>query len=259
MQTCKPGSVSFGERIPSGFRHFSGTMIAHRLKQPTHPDVFLRRAATGRCRFGAYLVFQRLGFTPYGCRQPTRALLPHVFTLTGICIPAVSFSAALSVFRRFLRGSLPVRKQAALCCPDFPPFIAEQRRNSLRGKGTKMWCVGAGCGVANVAVLRMLRCCEVQGSPKCAGFGISRCIRWRFMPLRHEVLSFVSLCLSGCFLFAENSFFPGCCGGILNTETRSKKILNGWMAQLQNCMPTEKPMALIGRNFRFSHEGCVGS
>ena len=49
MQTCKPGSVSFGERIPSGSRHFSGTTITHRLKQPTHPDLpkQVQRAAAG--------------------------------------------------------------------------------------------------------------------------------------------------------------------------------------------------------------------
>jgi len=48
----------------------------------------------------------------------TGGLLPHLFTLTAPLRRGGLLSAALAVFR--LLGILPVRKQAALCCPDFP-------------------------------------------------------------------------------------------------------------------------------------------
>jgi len=68
---------------------------------------------------GTYLVFQLLRFTVKPVARHNRELLPHVFTLTPIKIGAVYFSVALAVAgcRR-----LPVRKQDALCCPDFPPL-----------------------------------------------------------------------------------------------------------------------------------------
>jgi len=59
----------------------------------------------------------------HNCCQQCRGLLPRVFTLSagepkfangGI------FSVALSVNVRLPLRRLPVRKQGALCCPDFP-------------------------------------------------------------------------------------------------------------------------------------------
>lgn len=48
----------------------------------------------------------------------TGGLLPHHFTLTPASRSGI-LSVALAVIR--FRRSLPVRKQLALCCPDFPP------------------------------------------------------------------------------------------------------------------------------------------
>jgi hypothetical protein len=64
--------------------------------------------------FRTYLVFQLLRFTAIPVARKSRELLPHVFTLT---LAGGIFSVALAVAgcRR-----LPVRKQDALCCPDFP-------------------------------------------------------------------------------------------------------------------------------------------
>ena len=64
-----------------------------------------------------YLVFQLLRFTAITVTRKGRELLPHVFTLTPTSRGGI-FSVALAVAgcRR-----LPVRKQDALCCPDFPP------------------------------------------------------------------------------------------------------------------------------------------
>jgi len=66
--------------------------------------------------FGTYLVFQLLRFTAIPVARKSRELLPHVFTLTTPKAGGI-FSVALAVAgcRR-----LPVRKQDALCCPDFP-------------------------------------------------------------------------------------------------------------------------------------------
>lgn len=50
-----------------------------------------------------------------------RELLPHGFTLIQPK-PDGLVSVALSVIWEFLLKLLPVRKQDALCCPDFPPF-----------------------------------------------------------------------------------------------------------------------------------------
>jgi len=60
------------------------------------------------------LVFQLLRFTAIPIARKSRELLPHVFTLT---LAGGIFSVALAVARC---GRLPVRKQDALCCPDFP-------------------------------------------------------------------------------------------------------------------------------------------
>src|SRR5258708_35123989 len=67
---------------------------------------------------GTYLVFQLLRFTAIPVARKSRELLPHVFTLTAIKERGGLFSVALAVAGR---RRLPVRKQDALCCPDFPP------------------------------------------------------------------------------------------------------------------------------------------
>jgi len=66
----KPGSV-----VDS---HSSGTMLTHRLVQPTRR---LRRAAGVPKNASAYLALLRMGFTRRDSYPPDRALLPHDFTL----------------------------------------------------------------------------------------------------------------------------------------------------------------------------------
>jgi len=71
------------------------------------------------CSAGIYLAFQRLRFTRLSVTRTSREPLPHDFTLTWPK-PGGIFSVALSVPQSFQIEDLPVRKQAALCCPDFP-------------------------------------------------------------------------------------------------------------------------------------------
>ena len=70
-----------------------------------------------------YMVFQRVGFTKLPCSH--KALVSSYLTFSPLppsCDgSAVSLSAALSVAVPFPARPLPVRKHAALCCPDFPP------------------------------------------------------------------------------------------------------------------------------------------
>jgi len=116
QQTCKPGSVP---------RHFTGVASIINLAlslltgSSNLPIPAIRLSAdteTSSSASGTYLVFQLLRFTAIPVARESRELLPHVFTLTPITQGGI-FSVALAVAgcRR-----LPVRKQDALCCPDFP-------------------------------------------------------------------------------------------------------------------------------------------
>ena len=84
------------------------------IYQPTHSDIPLPDMDASSTAFRTYLVFQLLRFTAIPVARKSRELLPHVFTLT---LAGGIFSVALAVARC---GRLPVRKQDALCCPDFP-------------------------------------------------------------------------------------------------------------------------------------------
>jgi hypothetical protein len=86
------------------------------IYQPTHSDIPLPDVDASSTAFRTYLVFQLLRFTAIPVARKSRELLPHVFTLTPINQGGI-FSVALAVARC---GRLPVRKQDALCCPDFP-------------------------------------------------------------------------------------------------------------------------------------------
>ena len=107
---CKPGSVEF--------RHLSTPVVAGRLYQPT-----LR---VGRATLKPRFIWS---FNPWG--------LPSPASLRGVVSSYLAFSP-LPASRRYLfcgtfrspRGLLPVRKHGALCCPDFPLLLAEQRRNN---------------------------------------------------------------------------------------------------------------------------------
>jgi hypothetical protein len=55
---------------------------------------------------------------------------------------AVSFSVALSIHRQFLNDALPVRKQAALCCPDFPlPYSEENNSDETVCNAKVRYCI----------------------------------------------------------------------------------------------------------------------
>ena len=49
-------------------------------------------------------------------------LLPHLFTLTG------RIRRSFSVTLLHPRGQLPVKKYGALCCPDVPPVLKDERQ-----------------------------------------------------------------------------------------------------------------------------------
>src|ERR1700742_23277 len=81
------------------------------LTAPTMPGQGASSSA-----FRTYLVFQLLRFTAIPVARKSRELLPHVFTLA-------QSDRAVYFLWHFLSPAerrLPVRKQDALCCPDFP-------------------------------------------------------------------------------------------------------------------------------------------
>jgi len=78
--------------------------------------LFAQHTEASNFHFGTYLVFQLLRFTANTVTCTCRELLPHVFTLTRL--GAVYF---LWHWLSPAAGRLPVKKQDALCCPDFPP------------------------------------------------------------------------------------------------------------------------------------------
>jgi len=117
QQICKPGSVQ--PQLPEAISIINLLLMSPSgFNQPTHPDVpdCSRETETSSSAFRTYLVFQLLRFTAIPVARKSRELLPHVFTLTSQLAGGL-FSVALAVAgcRR-----LPVRKQDALCCPDFP-------------------------------------------------------------------------------------------------------------------------------------------
>ena len=69
-----------------------------------------------------------LGLAPGGvylADAVTRAageLLPHLFTLTG------RVRRLFSVTLLYPHGQLPVKKYGALCCPDVPPVLKDERQ-----------------------------------------------------------------------------------------------------------------------------------
>lgn len=111
----KPGSVT-----ASGIHHLSGIMFTHYLNRPTHQG-FRRNWA---CSSLPWLIwsFSFWGLPLLTIADQKRELLPHVFTFS--CKQVVIFCGT-AVF--VLQQILPVRKQNALCCPDFPPFYFKER------------------------------------------------------------------------------------------------------------------------------------
>jgi len=115
MQACKPGSVSAVEAVSIIYLALSLLTGSNGLPFPKVPE----HIGTGRSRFGIYLAFQLLGFTAIPVTRKSRELLPHVFTFSPNTRGSL-FSVALSVPGPFQDQALPVRKQDALYCPDFP-------------------------------------------------------------------------------------------------------------------------------------------
>jgi len=107
----------------------------HQRDLATYPPTPSRFGGTGfpcPCIPGrpVYMVFQRVGFTKLPCSHT--ALVSSYLTFSPLppsCDgSAVSLSAALSVAVPFPVRPLPVRKHAALCCPDFPPPAQDGER-----------------------------------------------------------------------------------------------------------------------------------
>ena len=96
------------------------------MDQATYPLCLLSQI-TSRYFFQstAYLVFQLLRFTIMPCHHcMSWALTPrfhyHPEVKRKRILQGYLFSVALSVIPVLKPGDLPVRKQDALCCPDFP-------------------------------------------------------------------------------------------------------------------------------------------
>ncbi len=120
-QACKPGSVAM--RYPARglmhlFRHLSSPGIAVGVIRPTPR---LGRAAL-RCRYTR-------SFNPSGVRLPASPSGPVSSYLTFSPLPHPGAGLLFSVTLLYPFGYLPVRKDGALCCPDFPP------RHKCRGDG----------------------------------------------------------------------------------------------------------------------------
>ena len=117
QQICKPGSVL--PRFPgiNSIINLALPSLACSINLPILATPGLNRGTeTSSFASRTYLVFQLLRFTAIPVTRKSRELLPHVFTLIRQLADGL-FSVALAVAgcRR-----LPVRKQDALCCPDFP-------------------------------------------------------------------------------------------------------------------------------------------
>ena len=82
---------------------------AHQQPTPRH--------RTSNPYLSVYMVLQPVRRTAGTCRHARGGLLPHLFTLTG----SRSLRRLFSVTRLSPHEDLPVRKDGALCCPDFPP------------------------------------------------------------------------------------------------------------------------------------------
>ena len=133
QQICKPGSVQ--PQLPEAISiiNLALPLLTGSINLPILTIHRLVDTETSRSAFRTYLVFQLLRFTAIPVARESRELLPHVFTLTPTNRGGI-FSVALAVAgcRR-----LPVRKQDALCCPDFPlSDEAESDRTFCSCKGS---------------------------------------------------------------------------------------------------------------------------
>ena len=120
-QICKPGSVPFVSIKSLQRASIINLALSLLIGSNNLPILTLtpQRYKTGASSstFRTYLVFQLLRFTAISVARKSRELLPHVFTLICPYEPTVYF---LWHFLSPAVWRLPVRKQDALCCPDFP-------------------------------------------------------------------------------------------------------------------------------------------
>ena len=77
-------------------------------------------------RASVYMVLQPIRRTALFVAKQTGELLPHLFTL----ISAKRQRRLFSVTLLCPHEQLPVKKYGALCCPDFPPFTRNERRQT---------------------------------------------------------------------------------------------------------------------------------
>ena len=68
------------------------------------------------------MVLQLVRCTATPIARDTGELLPHLFTLTG------RVRRLFSVTLLYPHGQLPVKKYGALCCPDVPPVLKDERQ-----------------------------------------------------------------------------------------------------------------------------------
>ena len=115
--SCKPDSV-----IPYCYEiaaiYLGDTLLHHSICLPAG----IGRAALNRLPIGH---FSTKGLPIIAVTCNYRALLPHIFTLT---FTAVIFCGAICIPPG---GTPSVRWCVALCCPDFPLFLAEQRQHGF--------------------------------------------------------------------------------------------------------------------------------
>jgi hypothetical protein len=93
-------------------------IVAHHLHQPTRSGVAWQQKRAAFYVTGTYLAFQLLRFTARHVAIPSRALLPHVFTLTGVAAGGL-FSVALAVAHP--DGAFPLGSRMPFAARTFLP------------------------------------------------------------------------------------------------------------------------------------------
>ena len=132
--------------------------VARGLKQPTP------RQWTSNPLLPVYLALQHMGCAASGVAIGAGGLLPHLFTLTS---PKERRSFSVTYPRR--RRRLPVRKHAALCCPDFPLASGSSspidRKQATNLTSACLFMIRSFRGYCRVSRWRMPRLCRWPSLP----------------------------------------------------------------------------------------------
>ena len=126
IQICKPGSVHwFFNQL---FYHLSSCAIADTIYQPTLLTIILQWTKASSLVCEVYLVFQHLRFTLLKYHY----FNPWALTSRFHLFPLKTDSYFLwHLLFPSLQWDLSVRKQVALCCPDFP-LVSDKSNTSDR-------------------------------------------------------------------------------------------------------------------------------